>query len=293
MTRYTIEGSPISVAYGEDKVTGVFLSVFDSRLEYQDNVSAEVNEVAESIGVKDGGGGYFDLHTGKNGFGKKVSKETMRVYFSRYGVKKQHIDKLLGTKKEDESKLQSCENAMESLKIFDCYLPKECDLDLNQNLINDTLPFPIKKPPTGSIIRKSIYAIYLPETGIKPILVDVPIKVMLDKNGKPYEDPQIQDFIGKGIHLARSCMPYNPLNEKRVMSNTLEINYRDNFLVDGRSKKNEVVQKITKGMAGYDWRGPMIVLKFKGVESFHKQDHLDIELTDFPDIVDFLLWYGR
>jgi hypothetical protein len=93
--RYEIEGSPISVAYGEDHVSGIFFSVFDSRLEYSETASKEVNDVAESIGVKDGGGSYFDLHTGDVGFGRKVSKETMRVYFTRYGVPADHIKSLL------------------------------------------------------------------------------------------------------------------------------------------------------------------------------------------------------
>lgn len=63
MPRFKIEGDPIHVAYGVDEEigAGVFLSVFDRRLEWNEEANDEVNKVTESIGVKDGGGSYFDL----------------------------------------------------------------------------------------------------------------------------------------------------------------------------------------------------------------------------------------
>ena len=57
--------------------------------------STEVNEVALSIGVGDGAGSYFDLHSGQKGLGKKVSKETIQVYLLRYGIDKKRVDELL------------------------------------------------------------------------------------------------------------------------------------------------------------------------------------------------------
>ena len=44
------------------------------------------------------------------------------------------------------------------------------------------------------------------------------------------------------------------------MENTLQFYYRDEFLTDG-SKLNECVRKITGGMAGHCWAGPMLVMK--------------------------------
>jgi hypothetical protein len=48
--------------------------------------SDPVNHVTESIGVGDGGGSYFDLHTGAHGFGIKVDGATMATYLRRFGV---------------------------------------------------------------------------------------------------------------------------------------------------------------------------------------------------------------
>lgn len=98
MVRYTIEGSPINVAYGYDDVTGVFLSVYDRRLKYDANASAEVNNVFQNCGVlglESGDGAYLDLHTGETGFGIKVSWPVMSEYFKRFGVPKYHIKELL------------------------------------------------------------------------------------------------------------------------------------------------------------------------------------------------------
>ena len=68
MPRFEIEGDPIRVVFGIDEVTGVFLSVFDRRLEYDSAATKAVNDVTTSIGVQDSGGSYFDLHTGSTGF---------------------------------------------------------------------------------------------------------------------------------------------------------------------------------------------------------------------------------
>ena len=73
---------------------GVFLSVYDERLKFDANSSSDVNAVTEKIGRKDGGGCYFDLHTGPNRDGFKVDDETMATYLKRFGVPDDQILKL-------------------------------------------------------------------------------------------------------------------------------------------------------------------------------------------------------
>jgi len=94
MTRYTLDGHPIVVAYGDDQFTGIFLSVYDERLESRESASDEVNSLCDKY-YADGNGAYLDLHTGMGGFGHKVSKATMEVFFRRYGVPEEHIKLLL------------------------------------------------------------------------------------------------------------------------------------------------------------------------------------------------------
>jgi hypothetical protein len=155
MTRYTIEveGSPISVAYGYDEINGIFLAVTDERLEYDENAADPINQVTESIGVKDGGGSYFDLHTGDVGFGLKVSESTMLVYLKRYGVSEKQIKQVLEDKKRSESSKcahvskkgtkqeNSASKLTETVSQFNLkssQKKEDASIDLNNNMITTT-----------------------------------------------------------------------------------------------------------------------------------------------------------
>ena len=92
---YIIEADPIRVSYGYDQFIGIFLSVYDSRLEFDEDADDEVNEVTEYYGPGDCSGLYLHLHTNDSDFGHTVSKSTMAVYMARYGVPKSHVSALL------------------------------------------------------------------------------------------------------------------------------------------------------------------------------------------------------
>ena len=69
MVRYEFDDGPIKIAYGSDDITsGLFLSVYDQRLEWQQDATDEVNGVSEGIGDGDGGGCYLSLCTGSQFF---------------------------------------------------------------------------------------------------------------------------------------------------------------------------------------------------------------------------------
>lgn len=105
-TRLEIEQGPITVVYGLDRLTGVFLSVVDKRLvvELDDaDYTEKVQDVASnSTEVGGGGGSYFDLHTG-DGFGQKVDDATMKTFMKRFGVPDMKIFELLGATKLEAS----------------------------------------------------------------------------------------------------------------------------------------------------------------------------------------------
>lgn len=93
--RFVIEEGPIEIAYGFDEFVGYFLAVTDARLQFDHTCSQEVQEIGMKIGIGDEDGSYFDLHTGKGGFGFKVSQETMAEYYRRYKVPQAHIRAVL------------------------------------------------------------------------------------------------------------------------------------------------------------------------------------------------------
>ncbi|KAF8658385.1 hypothetical protein AX16_001994 [Volvariella volvacea WC 439] len=92
MVRHEIKQGPIKVGYGHDELTGYFLSVFDNRLEWEEENSAAVNAIAEKVDPE-GSGIYFDLHTGQIGFGHKVDIDTLVHFWKAYGVPDGHIQK--------------------------------------------------------------------------------------------------------------------------------------------------------------------------------------------------------
>ncbi|KAG4080650.1 hypothetical protein HA402_013180 [Bradysia odoriphaga] len=98
MVKYTIDGSPINVAYGYDDATGVFLTVYDNRLKFNADESAELNTAFSNCklpGVESGEGAYLQLYTGATGCGIKTSWAVMSEYLKRYGVPRDHITELL------------------------------------------------------------------------------------------------------------------------------------------------------------------------------------------------------
>jgi hypothetical protein len=75
------------------------------------------------------------------------------------------------------------------------------------------------------------------------------------------------------------------------MKDTLFFRYRDDFLRDGYSQSNKCIQNIANNKHGHDWRGPLVVLKLKRTNIQDNQSYKDIQQYDFPDIIDFFLYY--
>lgn len=53
-----------------------------------------MKDVAESLGVHDGGGSYVDLHTREHVFGLKVEGATVAVYLKRFGESDEQLNTL-------------------------------------------------------------------------------------------------------------------------------------------------------------------------------------------------------
>lgn len=95
MIKYKIEGGGENhVTYGFDNLSGVYLSVKDRRLEWTRGQSNAVKKIVHSVGVGDGSGSYFDIHTGRKGYGTRVGMDTMADFLKRYGVSDERITEL-------------------------------------------------------------------------------------------------------------------------------------------------------------------------------------------------------
>jgi hypothetical protein len=306
MTRFEFENGPLTITYGQDEITGVFFSVADSRLIPDEEAqSKEVYEICNSYNAEEGI--YLELTNSKHGFGKKVSDETLIYFMKKFGVKQEHIDQIFPYeafyRKLKDSKLKPGAEAQKNETINDnctfcgkpnaksicakCHFVNYCSKDCQtkdwkiHKLICD--PIPAKTKSTNSV-----YGINLPEKSAKACLVEVPLKRVHDEEGS-FLTFEKEKYFGKEL-LGHYSLPMNHLKGGQPLTNALEINYKDNFLRDG-SVENACVAQLTQNAHKHSWRGPILVLKKRGISNINA-GYIDMSMKDIQDIADFFSWYG-
>ncbi len=262
-----------------------------------------------------GGGSYFDLNTGIDGFGLKVSIDTMIVFLKRYGVPESFIASLKNKGynycesipkglKEDENRSM---NSSTKTKILDEKCNKSCFVCENQTsktcskcnlafycskecqtkdwkthkLVCSSSMFPKK------ILDKSVYGLFLPENSDTPRIVEIPL-IEFNDDECALLIPNRELFVndrGTAYYMTR-----NPLKPNRTLTDCLEINYRDEFQYDG-SQINKAAEKITQNKMKFDWKGPLLITKIKGRDII-SPTYIDFELKDYNDIIDYFISYG-
>lgn len=255
MQSFKIEHPPITVVYGLDKDKGVSLTA---------NMS---------------------IQTEGQEAGDKVSKATMAKYLKMFGVPEKKIEELL----KATTKCQLCKTATKK-GCSKChvvyYCSKECqknDWFIHKYFCGST---PLPKKVLG---EKSIFGILLPENDINPIFVKVLLK-QAQSGEKAIFLPDSQAIVGDVC--GRKRVAYLPLMEKKPLPNTLEINFRQDFLND-RSSTNQTVENITKGKHIYEWRGPILILKHKHLKGFGElPEYIDMEMNDLYDVIAFFRLLG-
>ncbi|KAG7353399.1 MYND finger domain containing protein [Nitzschia inconspicua] len=242
MLQFEIPGDPIHVTYGYSGVAGVFLAVFDNRLQH---ASDKVNAVTKAIGVCDGGGSYFDLHTGPDGFGMKVDHATMAVFLKRYGVSEAQIRALpLDVPKPNHEKSGNrcviCEMKTSKIcsrcnQIYFC--SKECLMK----------GWPTHKVFCGlvgtkPISKKDIQALLLPQNSKEPKFVRLPIRIVhgLDEED-PYQVVESSCYIDGIEGTFRS--DFFPRQDP-TWESAYHILYKDDFLTDSSCEENECLKSL-------------------------------------------------
>ena len=304
--RYEIKGDPISIAYGDSESSGVFLSVYDQRLRYDGNSTSNVNAVTEKIGVHDGGGSYFDLHTGAYGFGIRVDDETMTTYLKRFGVTDDCISALpLKSSFNPHTQLQHhkvgskrlCNSCRNESKCKDCancsgvpYCSKSCQ----------KLDWPLHKLFCGLRCKNSpnkdstttVEAFLLPERSDKPIIVQLPLTSgnRVDCSGfiKGFTDKLRSDlFTDDSI---------------RSLPHAYHVICKDDANVDGHSRQNKCILNLftirskqqgspSASLLESFWRGDVLILKAESTSTADSGTYQDIMLADATEAVKFLYTY--
>jgi hypothetical protein len=291
MTRFEIEDTHTTTAYGTDPVTGVFLSVYDKRLAYDPNASKEVNAISEQIGVQDGSGNYFDLHTGKQGFGLRVSNATMRVFLARYGVPQDKINFVFQEASLMDPNCRACESEA-AKKCAKCktvkYCGKECqtkDWPIHK-YICDSLPF----PPKNESSLRTVYCFLLPENGDKIQVIQVELERELDPISKKYYDkPKLEQYMGRDLedYIPRASKRKDAVYSINLIIMRKNLEYEN----DDGSVTNKLAKKLTNNQVSYDWKGPLVAMKFADVDKSNSNDLLkfvDIDAKDLKNMVELL-----
>lgn len=167
--------------------------------------------------------------------------------------------------------------------------------------------------PPGPLFRR---AILFPVHEKKPkfVWVEVIRKVERfgdesedDASGDEFELPKMGDLLGardprpSWPQAGRNIVPEGvaPLEgelhfqvnvlQNRALDHTIEVVFRDGFLIDG-SFPNESVARVTKGAHAHAWAGPIVVFRKKGIDG-DTAFYDDMSLADFRHAVDYFVTY--
>jgi hypothetical protein len=288
--RFEIEDEHTIVAYGTDPVTGVFLSVSDKRLAVDSNASDEVNLVAQQIGVQDGSGNYFDLHTGKQGFGFQVSNAVMRVLLARYRVPEDKINFVFQEASLMDPNCRACkfESAKKCAKCKTVqYCGRACqvkDWPIHK-YVCESLPFPEKKPSSSP----AVYCFFMPENGDKIQVIQVETERTLDPVTKKYYDkPKLEEFLGRDLE---EYVPRATKRKDAVYSINLIIMRKNLEFEMDNSVTNKLAKKLTNNKMSYDWKGSLVAMKFVDTDKNKPNELLNfigIEIKDLKNMVELL-----
>ena len=313
MPRFVIPGDPIEVAYGYEDDPGlanVFLSVYDKRLMYDGTAAKEVNEVTRKVGPGTGSGSYFELRTGRFGFGTQVDDQTMAVYLKRFGVPQEQIESLplrvpkphvaSGLARARAGACPMCQKAA-TKKCGKCgsraYCSDTCQREewKIHKIFCALHPFPCK--PAGRYVT----AMLLPEKEKQPRIVHVELETHQDEDGDTYVMPCVRPFLGEAFSrsLQSDLLPGYPM---RHLTQPIHVAHRDAFLIDG-SAENSCVANLFGALYNGEslgashaslWCGPLVAFKSMPTPTIGPMDpeFVDLEMADLHDVLEFLRQYG-
>lgn len=109
-------------------------------------------------------------------------------------------------------------------------------------------------------------AILLPEQSNKPKLVWVEYENMAWDGASSWYKPLVSELLSevRPVDGEDRCIIQRNVLRNFSLKDTTRVYFRDAYLEDG-SSSNQTLLAITKNQHRYDWRGPMVVLRSRGV----------------------------
>ena len=123
---------------------------------------------------------------------------------------------------------------------------------------------------------------------LAPSFVWVRCDVHHDGPEVTYEVPDLKELAGPDYRPMTCEKFWKNYVRGRELKQLYELWMRDNFMNDG-SSRNKSAAVATKGQNSWDWRGPLIALKYTSLE--YNEPYADMDMQDFREAVDYLTYY--
>ncbi|CAE6381670.1 unnamed protein product, partial [Rhizoctonia solani] len=127
-------------------------------------------------------------------------------------------------------------------------------------------------------------AMMFPVDGERPKLVPVTLRGHELPNGSVDWSPRLQNIVGHESEVSSMIITKGVGGE--TLRFPLHIFFRTHFLTDG-SRTNTSVYGLTHGQANYQWKGPVVALKFTGTR---QSAYTSISMSDLPPLVYFMTY---
>ncbi|CEL61689.1 hypothetical protein RSOLAG1IB_04439 [Rhizoctonia solani AG-1 IB] len=130
----------------------------------------------------------------------------------------------------------------------------------------------------------TVQAMMFPVDGERPKLVPVTLRGHELPNGTVDWSPRLQSVVGHESEVSSMIITKGIGGE--TLRFPLHIFFRTHFLTDG-SRTNNSVYGLTHGQANYQWKGPIVALKFTGTR---QSAYTSISMSDLPPLVYFMTY---
>ncbi|KAK3651132.1 Tudor domain containing 1 [Elasticomyces elasticus] len=124
-------------------------------------------------------------------------------------------------------------------------------------------------------------AILLPESGERPKLVWF----------EAYPDPDFTEHMGE--HDMYDVLPLvdHSLGDGEHLDKIINVIFRDQMFIDGKSKTNAVLETLTKGKVVKFWKGPLLI--YGTTNEFDSPNCVDLHLCDLGLAVNGLMRHAK